>query len=337
MIRLEKIFADGMVLQAGKPVRVFGWCDSVDYGKKITAEIGGKHGECVPGESFIRWVIELPSFGYGENYSLTVACGEQKIVVNDIVFGDVLLCSGQSNMQFTMSEEVTPESEYEDDSLLRVFCVTRPETNSGWGSDSGWIKCEKSIVNRWSALGYLTGIRHRKNTGHAVGVVVSCQGASVIQSWMNEKALDNPSFDIPDDQLFGDHHYEPYLGWNGRTMLYKSMLEPLLPYSFHSVIWYQGESNASPAEGKVYLDMLAAMIKCWREGDRDDSLPFVVIQIADTRTDEGWLAIQKAQLGAESIPHVRLVKCADICEREMIHPVTKYLLADRIADVLPVL
>ncbi len=323
-----------MILQAGKAVRIFGLCDSEDRGAVITAELDGSIGSCEPDGRSDRWVIELPAHDCAEGLSLTVAFGNRKVTVNDIAFGDVLLCSGQSNMQFTMSEEVTPESDYESDNLLRLFCVTRPEANPGWASESGWIKCDKTNVNGWSALGYLIGIRYRKITGHPVGIVVSCQGASVIQSWMNEKALDNPLFDIPSNQLFGDHHYPLYAGWNGRTMLYRSMLEPILPCSFHSVIWYQGESNASPAEGRVYLEMLRAMIECWREADRDENLRFIVIQIADTRTDEGWLAIQRAQLSAETIPGVKLVKCADICEREMIHPVTKHLLADRIVKVL---
>lgn len=333
MIKLESIISDGMILQAGKPVRIFGWSDETDSGKTVKAEIDGCFGECVIDENERRWLIELAPHGYGEGYTLNVECGEQILTVNDIAFGDVFLCSGQSNMQFTMEAEVTPASEYVTDDMLRMFSATRPEANNGWKSSDGWVKCDKSEVDRWSALGYLIGVRHRKASGHAVGIILAAQGAAVIQSFMSEKALDNPLFDIPDELLFIDHHYEPYT-WNGRSVIYHGMIEPLLPYSFKLVVWYQGESNASPAEGKVYIEMLRAMTDCWREADSDKTLPFIIIQIADTRTDEGWLAIQRAQLDAETIPYVKLVKCADICERNDIHPATKRLLADRIESVI---
>ena len=172
----------------------------------------------------------------------------------------------------------------------------------------------------------------------AAGIVLSAQGASVIQSWMDEESLRDPEFDIPDAQKHPDHFHEVFGAWNHPSQLYHEMLEPLLPYSFGSVIWYQGESNGSDAEGRVYLKMLTRMIQCWRSADRDPRLPFLIVQLADTeeRLNEGWRDIQAAQLAiADRLPNVRSVICADVSERTMIHPVTKWKLADRIAALLP--
>lgn len=324
-MKLEKIFSDGMVLQANKNVRIFG------TGKgKVEVEFLGERFSTVSEND--SWLLELKSYPYGGPYKMEINLDGEKTVIEDIYIGEVILCAGQSNMQFTMDAEVTKPEDYESDEYFRIFSLVRPE-EGGLTSDDGWIVCEKEKVGTFSAIAYQIGLELRKKGVPYVGTIVCAQGASVIQSWTDKKLFDNnEELYVPADELFCDHRIKEYVNWNEFGTLHDLLFMKVAPYSIREIVWYQGESNASPAEGKIYVKLLKTMIENWREELKDSTLKFIVIQIAETRYDEGWLLIQKAQLEAPKyIENIETVICSDVCEKEMIHPVTKGLLSKRIS------
>lgn len=329
-MKLNAIFADHMVLQADAPIRIFGSGQG-----RVSAALLGQQAALESRED--SWCLTLPPQPAGGPYELAVCLNGEEKRFSDVWLGDVLLCAGQSNMQFTLDEEATPPEDYASDDGLRLFALDRPENRPHklekriLGTSDGWRPCRAEEAELWPALGYLTGRLWREQTGRAVGIVLCAQGASVIQSWMPPEVIPEKARAIPKEALFIDHTHPDFAAWNKPGFLYSYMFEKLLPYSFGQVIWYQGESNASPAEGACYLEMLTAMISCWRKALETPALPFVVVQIADTRCDPGWLAVQAAQLKAPAaIPAVKTVISADVCEKEMIHPTTKSLLAGRL-------
>ena len=104
-----------------------------------------------------------------------------------------------------------------------------------------------------------------------------------------------------------------------------------------SVLWYQGESNASVDEARIYLRFLDALTSSWREVFMDENLEFIVIQLADydERNTEGWHLVQEAQLKAQDeLKNVKTVICRDVCETDDIHPRSKKELSLRIAKAL---
>ncbi len=327
MIKPGILFRDGLVFQAGKPIRVFGEGDGT-----ITVTFHGKTASAAVKNG--AWLVTFEPESYGGPYDLEMSDGAQTITVCDVWVGEVVLYSGQSNVSFRMIEESTPASDYVSDGRLRHFTSTRPHTPEPLTAALGWLRCKKEDVDNWSALSYLTGAEiRRRHPDVTVGVVNCSQGASVIQSWMPPALTRSGELAVPHDQLFWDHDHYPSFNLPG--MLYYFMLKPLFPFSFGNVVWYQGESNTSPAEGKLYVKLLSAMVGQWRHDFDDAALPFVTVQIADTRRTEGWLLVQQAQLDAPmSIDHMTTVASADICEPNMIHPVTKSKLAVRITDVL---
>ncbi len=329
-MQLSPLFADHMVLQAGKPIRVFGTGSGT-----VTVSFCGHDAAVTTHET--SWLCTLPAMPAGGPYTMHITLDGCGITLRDIWVGRVLLCAGQSNMQFTMAEEITPPQQYIADDGLRIFTVTRPEDPAlsapGLTAADGWQRAAVSGIGRWSALGYLIGRQLRANTGQAVGIILCAQGASVIQSWMDPARIPAAAAAIPAQALFRDH--TAYPEWNTPGMLYKNMLCPVMPYGVGGVVWYQGESNASPAEAACYVQMLAAMVANWRDIALDAALPFVAVQIADTRTGEGWLAMQAAQSAAPTvIAGLQMIPSGDISEKEMIHPVTKGLLARRIAKAI---
>ncbi len=326
MIQLSAIFRNGLVLQAHKPIRIFGLgdrdCEVTFLNRTVRAA-------CRNG----RWLAEFPPAPYGVGYTLTVRSATESLTLHDICIGEVFLCAGQSNMQFYLHESTTPVAACPNDLYLRTYVCDRLMAFDDFSSADGWVAATSDTLGRWSALPYLIGAEARRAGIPAIGVVSCSQGASYIQTWMDECSYVGTPLELPVEIMHLDARFPDFAAFNRPGVLYHAMLEPLFPFSFGQVIWYQGESNTSDAEVPIYVDLLAAMIADWRRGFDDPNLPFAIIQIADydARNDEAWHGIQKAQAEApEHIHHCETVVCADICEKNNIHPPTKNALARRV-------
>ncbi len=142
---------------------------------------------------------------------------------------------------------------------------------------------------------------------------------------------------LPGEALHGDHRYKEFSAWNQEGVLYEYALSQLFPFSLTAVVWYQGESDATPEEGRVYARELTLFIHTLRKEFRHDTLPVAVIQLAEclARAGEGWTLIQEAQTQVgRTVPYTVTVPCADICENDNVHPPTKTRLAIRLAKAL---
>ncbi len=329
-MKLAEIFTNGMIVQAGKPFRVFGLGEG-------TAQITWQGCTKAVSSTNGSWRTEFAPAEYGGPYTLEIQWQDRTENLTDLYVGEVLLFSGQSNVQFHMKDESTPVEDYYDDPMLRIFVSERMEAGESIFPKDGWVPAKRENIDAWSALAYLTGRTLRESGCPAVGVIACSQGASVIQSWMPAEEITGTALDLPGDVLYWDHRVPHYRTWNGYGTLYNFMLSRLLPYAVGAVVWYQGESNASPAEGEIYDQLLAKLIACWRAGFDDPTLPFIVVQLADfdENTGIGWKRVQQKQMeAAAQIPYVRTVPCADICETDDIHPPTKSRLAKRICENL---
>jgi len=331
-MKLAAVFSDNMVFAENKPVRVFGTGDGVAEisfcGEKARAvSAGGK------------WLAVFPARPAGGPYELEIVLNGERTLIKNVCVGKVYLVAGQSNAEFTLEESNTPQSLYASDGDLRCFFVERPwcETEPMTTRD-GWQTASKEKAGKWSALGYLTGRLARERAKTPVGLVSCFQGASVIESWLPPE--DAVCFRLPDEKLYCDHFIPEFAFWNRNSVIYDTMLKDLFPFSFSGVIWYQGESDASPEEAEIYGKELARFFSVLREGFCDASLRIALIQIADCaerlkNNRAGWEGIQNAQKrAAESDENAFLVLSRDICETACIHPPTKTLLAGRIADAL---
>ena len=331
--RLAEIFADHMVLQAGKPIRVFGFGEgrvSVSFcGHAASAE--SKDG---------RWTLELPPMDAGGPYEMSVDLDGRKRVLRDVMLGDVLVMAGQSNMQFTLGESTTKERF--EDSRIRMFSTTRLEAGSPYRAASGWIPLEKKTSWAWSAIGCETAVRYAKTTGRAVGVINCYQGASAIETWMPRDLARQKRFLLPvDTHLNIDDRENDYSFWNRSGRLYERQFSEFSGYPVASVSWYQGESNTRSIEsGNLYAEMLAAMIGQWRKDLLDKDLPFYMLQLAADTTGgpnhAAWNAVKASQAKvAATVSGVTLVRTDDICESDKgIHPPTKRLIAERLSTCM---
>ncbi len=324
MVTLNSIFASNMIMQANAPVRFFG-----DGTGTVEITFNGNKKSTV---SDGRWLIEFEPISYGGPYNVTVSLDGIFMTLKDIYFGDVILLGGQSNMQFKLWESSEPKENYKSNDNVRLFTVDRMEDGEHFSSRDGWVPLTTPIAPHFSAIGYYVATMLAKSD-RKIGLIACYQGASVIQSWMPRDVALVPEFEI--ENRFADHEWFPI--WNDDGVLWENMMEKILPFSISSVLWYQGESNASVAEADIYLNMLRALIMSWRREFKNDNLRFVVIQLADhlDRAGYAWEKIQAEQLRAQDeIPLVNTVICRDVCDNIDIHPKEKDILSQRIANIL---
>jgi len=200
-----RLFQDGMVLQRNQPIKVWG---KADGGEKVSVSFKGKKYTATADASG-HWMVTMPQQKAGGPYVMTI--GQQKI--EDVMVGDVWLCSGQSNIDVDI-EWVYPYYTKDIDSYksdrVRIFKVPIVPTKQHPDdiAPAKWQHTNKETAWRFSALGYFLGQRMERETGVAQGVIECCLGGSPIQSWISLDSIKAfPSDYYSNYQLFTDSAY----------------------------------------------------------------------------------------------------------------------------------
>ncbi len=329
-MNLDRIFTSHTVFAANKPIRIYGEGTGTAF-----VHFAGITKEVISKDE--KWYLEFPPMEYGGPHTLTAVFEDKTVVLEDIMIGEVYLFAGQSNMQFKMQETGTSFDAFETDTKIRLFSTNRMEDTDHFKAKDGWVVCQKEQIQYWPAIAYYTANEISRKKNIPVGAIACYQGASVIESWVPAGTFQKMGIDIPIENKHMDHTLEEYKAWNGDGVLYEYALSQVTPFNLSAVIWYQGESDTSPDEAKVYADELKEMIHIWRKDFGNEALPFIVVQIADyaVRCDEAWSGVQRAQLNIQKVlENVKTVISADVCENDDIHPPTKVKLSNRISDEL---
>lgn len=323
-MKLADIFAGGMVLAANRPIRIFG-----EGRGRATVSLNGNYAEVVSDTD--TWCVELPAMEYGGPYEIELCEGEMRTVIGDVYVGEVYLFTGQSNMTMMLEETNTPMQAYVNDERIRHVTIPSLPT-----AINGWEIASKERIGKWSAIGYLVCKAIAEEKDIHVGAILCAQGASVIETWMPEGALEKIGIRIPPEKKHRNHFDRVF---NADGLLYNERLSRVIPFTNSGVIWYQGESDASEAEGEVYARELTELIRIWRELLRNEDLPFTVVQLADTHVrmaqGPGWELVQKAQENiSNSVNNVYTVISRDFSENDDVHPQSKKPLAERVVKVI---
>lgn len=169
-MKLHPIFSDHMVFQANRPIRIFG------EGKgKVSVSLAGHKKEAAFSQDG-PWEIELEAMEYGGPYTLELLLDGTPCTLHDVMVGEVLLCAGQSNMQFMVKEENIENPVYAENPMVRAFVVDRPEENEGLKTCDGWVPATENTIPRWSAIGYHMGEQLQKSVGLPSGLSAVIRG-----------------------------------------------------------------------------------------------------------------------------------------------------------------
>lgn len=188
-IRLPRLISNGMVLQRDQPVRIWGWAAA---GENVTVTLNNKAYETKTGTDS-RWEVLLPATPAGGPYEMVIS-GQNKIILHDILFGDVWVCSGQSNMEFNMNrakDKYAAEIAGSANSAIRQFLV-KPRWSFQPKDDvesSGWLAADAQNVLRFTAVGYFFAKALYEKYHVPIGLINSSVGGTPAEAWTSADGL----------------------------------------------------------------------------------------------------------------------------------------------------
>lgn len=188
-IRLPKLIADHMVLQRDQKIKLWGWADKRE---KLTVTLGANSLK-TRADKEGKWSVELPPMSAGGPLSLIIQGKEETRIVSDILVGDVWICSGQSNMEWTVRNTNNGEKAMESatDANIRHFKVPRTASGSPQDTLAGgeWQVADGETVGNFTAVGYYFAQQIREAAGVPIGLINTSWGGSRIEPWMNAASL----------------------------------------------------------------------------------------------------------------------------------------------------
>ena len=189
-LKLASLFSDHMVLQRDQPVPVWGWADP---GEAVTVEFGGQK-KTATADSEGKWMVKLdPMAASAKPETLSVAASKSKnLKSTDILVGDVWLCSGQSNMGFTVGGSLNPEEEKAKARYpsIRYFSVGAAPSVTPLNDVKGqWKACEPENVANFSATSYFFGREIYNHLQIPIGLLHSSVGGTPAEAWTRIDAL----------------------------------------------------------------------------------------------------------------------------------------------------
>jgi sialate O-acetylesterase len=315
--RLPAIISNHAIFQQSTDVKLWGLAQS---GSTVKISCSWNPKDTVKAEPHKDWtweaIVKTPKAG--GPYTITFISSTQKVVIKDVLIGEVWLCSGQSNMEYAFNweqgvldagDEVAKSANNE----LRFFQLSHqysifPQTNS----DGEWKISSPETTPSMSIAGYFFGKTINKTLHVPVGLIASYWGGSSVQAWTpNEVYQQNEELKklAEDTKPVNWAPVEP-------SVIYNSMLYPLVNYKIAGAIWYQGEANTG--EPQNYGKLFEGMITGWRKAFHND-FPFYFVQIAPWK---GYWAISAALLREQQESTLKLPKTGMVVVGDLVDDIT---------------
>jgi len=334
-IKVASVLGDNMVLQRNTEVKLWGTADpnqkmtiTTSWNKAKLTTTANEKGE---------WLVKAKTTEAGGPFTVTVVAGKEKVQLQNILLGEVWLCSGQSNMEMPMLGFNDQPINGSNDAIadannckLRLFTVKRNSINTPQDTCVGkWELANPKSVGSFSAVGYYFASRLQKALNVPVGVVNSSWGGSRIEAWIDAETMQKfpQSLKSTTQEKTAPNHRAAHL--------YNGMIAPIKNLSIKGAIWYQGESNR--AEYQYYAELKKAMIAKWKSDFELTELPFYFVQIApywynnskDILSGKFYDEQLKASL---EIPNAGMVGTVDFGEEFCIHPAEKQIVGKRLSN-----
>ncbi|MDH3651856.1 MAG: chitobiase/beta-hexosaminidase C-terminal domain-containing protein, partial [Saprospiraceae bacterium] len=327
-VRLPAVLSDHMVLQQNSSVRLWGWSGPSEE-ITITTSWDG-HTYEIQADRNANWEAVIATPQAGGPYDVTFQASNE-IVLQDILIGEVWICSGQSNMEWSAingfnnaEKEVGQAANYD----IRFFQI--PKTTSIYPQNdvhASWELCTPESAHDFSAVAYFFGKRLQEDLGIPIGLIQAAWGGTAAETW-------TPTNVIEETPEFGD--WDAVLStspWWPRNpgYAYNAMIHPVSPFRIAGAIWYQGESNTANPE--VYRKLFPAMIHSWRTA-WGYPFPFYYVQIAPYRYRAAFCGplLREAQMQSMNVLNTGMVVVSDIGDINDIHPGNKQDVGYRLAN-----
>ncbi len=361
-VSLPNIFGDHMVLQSGQQNPIWG---QADPGEKISVSIAAQKHETVADNNG-QWQLELEPLSVEGPHQLTVK-GKNTVTFEDVLVGEVWLCSGQSNMAWPINKTNDQDLEIVSANYPDIRLISAPRNGAEtaqFSFDDQWKLTTSDTVGEFSAACYFFGRKLHNTLNVPIGLINTAWGGSRIESFMPRSVLEETGeygeyladWDrrIAEDS---DREYAEniakYQAWQaagsqGKKYLpkhakvanhapgsiYNGLIHPVVGYGIKGAIWYQGESNTS--RPYQYRRLFPLLINTWRELWKQGDFPFYWVQLADYKKEVvkprggAWAELREAQTMTLALPNTGEAIAIDLGESRDIHPRNKQTVANRL-------
>lgn len=333
-VNLPSFFSDNMVLQRNAEVNFWGW--GLRGGEVKITPSWSRETITVRASGHSRFDAKLRTPEAGGPYEIRISTGRYTKVLKNVLIGEVWLCSGQSNMQWSadyklqeMLDEL-PNAYNSEVRLLQVSTIASliPQHNL---FDS-WTECNPETARGFSAIGYFYAKQLCARLKVPVGVINASWGGTAAECWTPAARISADSLLLANSgkQLPGPAKpNEPGSLWN-------AMIGPLAGYNIAGVLWYQGENNTVTHSG--YHQLFSTMIRSWRDA-WGYNFPFYYVQIApyDYKSRPGeqkGALLREQQTQTLQLPQTGMVVVTDLVpDVKNIHPTKKKAVAERLLQL----
>ena len=364
-LRMSSVFGDSMVVQRDKPIHIWGWTKP---NQQVTAKLGG-HTASGKSNADGRFDLSLDPLPAGGPHELVIVADE-KHTFTDVLVGEVWVCSGQSNMQWSVDQANDADLEKLAASFPNLRLITVPQVGTQTPQhdfEGAWESCTPENVGKFSAVGFFFGRQIHQTLDVPVGLIDNAWGGSAAEAWVRRDLMESDkkyadllkkwddlaaSFDFEAEQA---KYKERLAKWNETKKgnrpraprnqlagqhrpanLYNGVLLPIIGYTIRGVIWYQGESNSGRAY--QYRDLFPMMIQNWRDDWKQGDFPFYWVQLADYLAEKqepgesAWAELREAQtMTMSKLPNTGEAVILNLGEATDIHPKNKQDVAKRLA------
>jgi len=338
-VKVPALFTDQMVLQREHANPLWGWADP---GEEVHVVIAQRQAKKTKADEDGKWRVVLDPLPAGGPHKIVIE-GKNRLVIDDVLVGEVWVCSGQSNMAWTVNNTYASDltARTSDYPQLRMITVPRLGTQEPQDDfDGNWQKSSPETVGQFSAVGYFFGRVLHQVLDVPIGLIHDSWGGSACEAW------------VPRPLLETDPRYQPLIdrwveiekaGTDQRRLtgnarpgnLFNGMLHPVIGYGIRGAIWYQGESNAGRAY--QYRHLFPLMIQAWRDAWRQGDFSFYWVQLADFMQEKdepmesAWAELREAQTMTQQLANTGQAVIIDIGEGDDIHPRNKEDVGERLA------
>ncbi|VGO16943.1 hypothetical protein PDESU_05536 [Pontiella desulfatans] len=357
-------FQNGMVLQRGKPIKIWGTDDPANT---VTVSINGNSAQCVADENG-DWLVELPAMTAGGPYELGASSNGKTNTLSDVLVGDVWIAFGQSNMVRPLSEMTNKQSYIDDISTNRMIRCLKIALDAALTpqseGDMTWL--DNSNPGAWGSVAAVFAHQMHAGSGVPTAVIWAGWGSSSIEGWMPSQMTDDfPHFDEMLDlyQSIGEYTtgdtissrvpsgYASNLEFitavlNGEAtwddnaeifirtrpnIIYNQRIHPLLNLGISGFVWYQGEANSGTPENVAqYGFTLPAFVTEYRELFDQGDLPFLGVQLPSYNSTY-WAWFRESQSRVSALSNAFVAVTIDTGLENNIHPYDKEPIGQRLA------
>ena len=331
-LRLPALYDDHMVLQQQSPVPMWGWSYAT---QDVTITVSWDTTVIkTRSDNATYWAATLYTPVAGGPHTITINAGGEVRTLTDVMVGEVWICSGQSNMDWSMAASGDGKKimDQVNDPRIRLFDVPNSAASTLQVRGEGdWRVCDKDAVRNFSAVGYFFGKKLQDNLNVPIGLVNISWGGTPAEVWLPKEVVEaDAALRLAADKQGDDRPWCP----SRPGVVFNSMVNPLVPFRFAGALWYQGESNSGLSA--TYKQLMEQLIISWRKQFLSN-FPFYYVQIAPYSGygDPGIApALREQETKMLEIPKTGMVVISDLVDDvKDIHPQFKKPVGERLANL----